>query len=279
MTESNAKLKTNNNLNSDKRSSKLNKHLSLIDNKQNIKNLLFPNKNNIISNNKLVTISNDSKVNHGSCSTDNLNINSNNLLNQISATPRTNLEKIVESLNDISEEFEKLGNLKYKLKAQQIVKDVLNNKMYNYEEFKSNSNEEAKLLQFYSPEYEDIVEGDNLENVYIVENSNNINTSNKSSINNTNFNINISSPIINNKNLLNTNIKKYSIEEFGTNFDVFNISNEIGRKNLLIQVTRAAFNYKDLIKYIKCSYLDNYIEEIRKGYSCNSNVFYHNVII
>ena len=254
---------------------KLIKRFSIIESKTNPSNIGLSTEDNlkkeVLSNNKLLPLNINNKS-HLNSNTAELKISSNKLLNQISSTPRTNLERIMEILNDISEEFEKLNKPDYKLKAEMVIKEVLDNKMYKYEEFKSNSDEEAKLLQLYSPDYEDVrEEEDDLVN-------DNLNSQNKTNNNlmNSSFKINISSPFTNNKNT-NSLVENIKYTEFGTHFDVFQIGDKYGREQLLNQVVRAAFSYKEVISYVKSTYLDDYVEELRKGYTEQPNAFYHNV--
>lgn len=72
-------------------------------------------------------------------------------------------------------------------------------------------------------------------------------------------------------------IKPLDYNKFGVYFDVFGYADEVGRIFLLKQVTLAAFSYKEVYSFLKSSYLENYVEELRMGYTCESNAYYHNV--
>ena len=62
-------------------------------------------------------------------------------------------------------------------------------------------------------------------------------------------------------------LKLIDISEFGVNFDVFSYADKVGRVNMLRQVILSSFNYKDIISMLKTSYLDDYIEDLREGYT------------
>lgn len=72
-------------------------------------------------------------------------------------------------------------------------------------------------------------------------------------------------------------IKPIDIKQFGVNFDVFSYASEVGRIFLLKQVSIAAFSYKEVYTILKTSYFDNYIEELRAGYTKEPFAYYHNV--
>lgn len=72
-------------------------------------------------------------------------------------------------------------------------------------------------------------------------------------------------------------IKPLDYTKFGVYFDVFAYAEEIGRIFLLKQVTLAALSYKEVYSFLKSGNLENYIEELRLGYTSESNSYYHNV--
>ena len=68
-------------------------------------------------------------------------------INELS-TPLTNIEKIVEMLNDIVEEFDTQNNFDLKNKASFILKEIMSNKIYQYEA--STSKEHLNFFMLYS---------------------------------------------------------------------------------------------------------------------------------
>jgi hypothetical protein len=58
-------------------------------------------------------------------------------------------------------------------------------------------------------------------------------------------------------------------------FDIFNLSQEVGRENVLKIVSGNLFNYFSLMDKIEKDKFFNFIEEIRMGYKKNN--YYHNV--
>lgn len=200
-------------------------------------------------------------------------------------TPRTNIEKIIETLNDIADEFDLQNKPEFCSKTQWVIKEILSNKMYKYEETTETSAEESKLFQFYSPDYEDqntikrdiIEENEALEtDLYELEKENN--QSSKTINSNMRLCINIKPPT-KTSSFINTSIAPLKPEEFGPEFDVFDYAEKVGRENLLRQVFRASITYKDTFNLLKSSKIDNYIEELRKGYTSEKDAFYHNVCV
>ena len=72
------------------------------------------------------------------------------------------------------------------------------------------------------------------------------------------------------------NIPQIDTGKFGVDFDVFNYSNEVGKQNLLKSMFCSAFSYKDIISLLNLDSINNYLDELRIGYSYDS-AFYHNV--
>jgi len=66
-------------------------------------------------------------------------------------------------------------------------------------------------------------------------------------------------------------------KRFGVRFDVFSYADEVGRIFMLKQVFQAAFSYKNIYNMLKTTYAENYIEELRIGYTKEPSAYYHNV--
>jgi hypothetical protein len=244
-----------------------------------------------IDNNKLLPIKNYAPI--GSNNTADLSKSNKNLPHSI-VTPRTNIEKIIEALNDISDEFEDQDKLDYKKKTQWVIKEILGNKMYKYEEFSEGSVEESKLFQLYSPDFdedvkktsigEDIVEDtkeDLIDDDDIEDNIQDDKSKHQSTISNKPsallFKININKPPMKTTSFINSFISPLKYESFGTDFDVFDYAEKVGRENVLKQIFKAAMTYKDVYTLLKSSHIENYLEELRIGYSSQPGAYYHNV--
>jgi len=169
-------------------------------------------------------------------------------------TPKTNIEKVVEVLNEIADEFDKSGNTQFHNKTKFVINEIVSNKMYNFDD--STSKEHLNFFNIYSS---------------------NINEEQLSHRQKKGDEIEIDK----NKRMtfIYEEIKLIDISEFGVTFDVFSYADKVGRVNLLRQVFLSAFNYKDIISMFKTSYLDDYIEELRIGYTSEEGAFYHNVRI
>jgi hypothetical protein len=79
------------------------------------------------------------------------------------------------------------------------------------------------------------------------------------------------------KNLSDTkDLKLIDLNTIGLEFDIFTYCEKVGRKVALRQVALSCFSYKGINSMLKESYFDNYIEEVRAGYSSQFS-YYHNV--
>jgi hypothetical protein len=71
--------------------------------------------------------------------------------------------------------------------------------------------------------------------------------------------------------------KFVDIKSFGVDFDVFAYSELVGRNNMLRLIVLSAFTYRNMIHLLKSTYLEDYIEDLRLGYTLEQGAFYHNV--
>lgn len=94
---------------------------------------------------------------------------------------------------------------------------------------------------------------------------------NNNNSNSNNYNSNISNDSKFNK------LSLLDVSKFGYDFDVFAYEEEVGKKYFFRQITVSALKFNNVIDLLKDSFLDNFIEELRVGYSCNPNAYYHNV--
>lgn len=170
-------------------------------------------------------------------------------------TPKTNIERVVEILNEIADEFEKMNNVQFHAKSKFVINEIVSNKMYNFDD--STSKEHMNFFNIYSS------------------NINEEQLSHRQRKNDESDCVDKTKRMT----FLYEDLKLIEISEFGVNFDVFSYADKVGRVNLLRQVFLSSFNHKDLISMLKTSYLDDYIEELREGYTSEKGAFYHNVSI
>ena len=75
-----------------------------------------------------------------------------------------------------------------------------------------------------------------------------------------------------------SNIKPLEISTFGVNFDVFSYSEKVGRRSLLNHIFYACISYNNCKSLLNIDFIDNFLEELRIGYTSEPSAFYHNVI-
>lgn len=63
-------------------------------------------------------------------------------------TPKTNIERVVEILNEIADEFEKSNNIQLNVKTKFVINEIVSNKMYNFDD--STSKEHLNFFNIYS---------------------------------------------------------------------------------------------------------------------------------
>jgi hypothetical protein len=76
----------------------------------------------------------------------------------------------------------------------------------------------------------------------------------------------------------NNELHNLKLNTFGPDFDLFSYSKKVSRETVLFNVSKPIFTYKDINKFLKSSKMQDYVNEIRIGYT-NENAFYHSVII
>ena len=81
-------------------------------------------------------------------------------------------------------------------------------------------------------------------------------------------------PTANLKSSVFGNVLSYKL--FGVEFDVFKYSEEVGRINLLKNITIASFSYKNCNNRLNLTCFNNFIEEIKNGYTSEKGAIYHN---
>lgn len=180
-------------------------------------------------------------------------------------TPKTHFEKVIETIRDIQTKFEMKGNKVLKNKSQIVINELLSNKMYRFEHKGEVDSEQHLFFSLYTTDY-----NTTYEKVVVLEGKSD--EPSKGLLYATTEILNPSKRTVNLR-------KAVQISSFGVKFDVFSIADEIGKHNMFHSVANASFGYKDVYKILKTSYLDDFIEEIRKGYTSESEAFYHNVII
>ncbi len=165
-------------------------------------------------------------------------------------TPKTNIEKVVELLNDIVDEFDSKKNKEFSEKASFVLNEILSNKMYNFE--KGTTKEHLNFFQLYSSNYDENALSSRREDDLLQEKK-------------------VTKKF--------DEVKLINIKSFGVFFDVFSYADQFGRKNLLRQVMISSLQHKNILNLLKTSYLDDYIEDLRLGYTSEEGAFYHNVRI
>ena len=188
-------------------------------------------------------------------------------------TPRTNLEKVIETLNDIAEEFEILQMEEYKNKTEWVMKEILSNKMYKYDTKSQHSRDDNKFFQLYSQDFDE--DEHKISNSSILkEDEREYDDESQLSQESNQFVIEIKPPTsgYSTKSLF----TPIDLSTFGVNFDVFQYAEKVGRENLMSNVFKSVMSYKDCNNLLKSTYIDNFIEELRKGYTTEKDAFYHN---
>lgn len=188
-------------------------------------------------------------------------------------TPRTNIEKVIEILKEISDEFDLDEDYEYKGKTQWVIKEIVSNKMFKFEENSDTSKEQNMLFQLYSPDFE--------ENTVQKLNSSEISIKDEDlerhDNEGENFKIEVNSPILTTDTKDNSNLPPIPLHKFGVYFDVFEYAENVSRENMLIQVFNSAMTYKDISLLLKTTCVPSFIEELRIGYTTEEGAFYHNV--
>jgi hypothetical protein len=188
-------------------------------------------------------------------------------------TPRTNLEKVIETLNDIAEEFEILEMEEYKNKTEWVIKEILSNKMYKYDTKSQNSKDDNKFFQLYCQDFDE--DENKISNSSILkEDEREYDDESQLSQERSQFVIQIKPPSVTTSTL--SLFKPIDISSFGVNFDVFEYAQRVGRENLMSNIFKSVLSYKECSNLLKSSYVDNFIEELRKGYTSEKDAFYHN---
>lgn len=180
----------------------------------------------------------------------------------LKATPKTNFEKVIETIRDIQTKFDIDEKKALKHKSQIVINELLSNKMYRFEHKGEIDSEQHLFFSLYTSDY-----NTSSEKIAILEG--NLDEPSKSSLFAT-------TEILNAKRVFNIRKAVY-ISSFGVRFDVFSTADEIGRHNMFHSIANASFGYKEVYKILKTSYLDDFIEELRKGYTSEADAFYHNV--
>lgn len=176
--------------------------------------------------------------------------------------PKTNIEKIVEVLNEISERLQDLGEETLYQKSTWVTKELLSNNIYNFVDTEEN----LSFFKNYSP---DVNIGDDSKFLNDSENDKGKQSSWKErSIGSTSLSV-----------ISDENIRLVKLEEIGTEFDVFSFADEVGRENMMYSICFSVFNYNGIFDLVKSTCFAGYIEELRKGYTLNKDAVYHNVSI
>lgn len=75
----------------------------------------------------------------------------------------------------------------------------------------------------------------------------------------------------------NSHLHNLKFQDLGPEFDLFLYSEKVGRERVLFNVAKPIFTYSDINKFLKLSKFQDYINEIRIGYTMNPNSIYHSV--
>lgn len=182
-------------------------------------------------------------------------------------TPRTNIEKVIEILKEISDEFDLDEDYDFKAKTQWVIKEIVSNKMFKFEENSDTSKEQNMLFQLYSPDFEEnTVQKLNTSELSI--NEEDLEEDKE------NYNIMINCP----KAVKDDKILPYiPLEKFGVRFDVFEYAEKASHEKMLYQVFNSSLSYKDISSLLKETCIAPFIEELRLGYTSEAGAFYHNV--
>lgn len=76
----------------------------------------------------------------------------------------------------------------------------------------------------------------------------------------------------------NSHLHNLKFQDLGPEFDLFVYSEKVGRERVLFNVAKPIFTYSDINKFLKLSKFQDYINEIRIGYTMNPNSIYHSVL-
>jgi hypothetical protein len=66
-------------------------------------------------------------------------------------------------------------------------------------------------------------------------------------------------------------------QNFGPELDLFSYAAKTLPDRVLFNVVKPIFTYKDINKFLKYSKMQDYVNEIRIGYTMNENAIYHSV--
>lgn len=183
-------------------------------------------------------------------------------------TPRTNIEKVIETLKEISDEFDLDEDYDFKAKTQWVIKEIVSNKMFKFEENSDTSKEQNMLFQLYSPDFEENTV-QKMNNSELSINDDDLEEEKE------NFNIVINCP----KTIKEEKVLPYiPLDSFGVNFDVFEYAEKASREKMLYQVFNSCLSYKDISSLLKEDCIAPFIEELRLGYISEPGAYYHNVI-
>lgn len=173
--------------------------------------------------------------------------------------PKTNIEKIIEALDEISERLQELGEEALCEKSNWVTKELLSNNIYNFVDTEEN----LSFFKNYSPD------------VNLNEDSKFLRDSDKDKSKSSWKDRSIGSTSL--SVISDENIKLVRLEDFGTEFDVFTYAEDIGRENLMYSICLSIFNYSGIFDLVKSSCFAAFVEELRKGYTLNKDAVYHNV--
>ena len=73
----------------------------------------------------------------------------------------------------------------------------------------------------------------------------------------------------------NNELHNLKFHTFGPEFDIFAYAQKVEKETVLFNVVKPIFTYKDINKFLKSSKIQDYVNEIRIGYTMNENALYH----
>lgn len=176
--------------------------------------------------------------------------------------PITKLEKIINIMQKINIKLNEYKEESLAEEAEWAINELLKGQLFSY------SNEDNSILN--KSKFENDQEHMFLNHFYFNQNINP-----EIQLFETISPIEPSSPSL----ISSSKLQNIKFDEFGPNFDIFNYSDMIGREKVLLTITKQIFSYKDLNKFIKNSIIDDFLAEIRLGYTLNQSAIYHNVYI
>lgn len=175
--------------------------------------------------------------------------------------PETTIDKIIKIMKKIKEKLIFYKELDLVEETEWIVREVMNDNIYK---FNVNDDISSKMDREFYNNYSNFKMNENIFN----DKSN----ADKSDSNNNICTVLGYKRLNSSKSLIDFDLVN---SDLGPKFDIFKFSEEVGKENVLGKITNFCFGYKNVSQLLDKENLDDYIEEIRQGYSMNQPAKYH----